>query len=120
MRNQDLNRERYEDTHSSSNWLQLVVPHTLREEVLEEIHERALKGHLGEEKSLHKLKERLYWPGMQQDIHNWCKICKVSATKKSAPKKKCAPLQKIKTGYPMEIVAVDILGPLKFIHLGRW
>ena len=56
---------RYEDTHTTSSWLQLVVPHTLREEVLEEIHAGALEGHLGEEKSLHKLKERFYWPGMQ-------------------------------------------------------
>ena len=47
-----------------------MVPHTLREEVLEEIHAGALEGHLVEEKSLHKLKERFYWPGMQQDIHN--------------------------------------------------
>ena len=49
---------------------------------------------------------------MQQNIHNWCKTCKVCATRKSAPKKNCAPLQRIKTGYPMQIVAVDILGPL--------
>ena len=72
-------KRRYEDTHTTSTWLQLVVPHTLREEVLEEIHAGALEGHLGEEKSLHKLKERFYWPGMQQDIHNWCKTCKVCA-----------------------------------------
>ena len=51
---------RYEDTHSKCTWLQLVVSHTLREEVLEEIHAGALEGHLGEEKSLHKLKERFY------------------------------------------------------------
>ena len=49
----------------TSTWLQLVVPHTLRDEVLEEIHAGVLKGNLGEEKSLHKLKERFYWPGMQ-------------------------------------------------------
>ena len=41
-------KRRYEDTHSNSTRLQLVVPHTLREEVLEEMHARALKGHLGE------------------------------------------------------------------------
>lgn len=41
-------KRRYEDTHSSSTWLQLVVPHTLRQEILEEIHAGALEGHLGE------------------------------------------------------------------------
>ena len=112
-------KRRYEDTHNTSTWLQLVVPHTLREEVLEEIHAGALESHLGEEKSLHKLKERFYWPGMQQDIHNWCKTCKVCATRKSAPKKNHAPLQTIKTGYPMQIVAVDILGPLPESEAGN-
>ena len=110
---------RYEDTHTTSTWLQLVVPHTLREEVLREIHAGALEGHLGEEKSLYKLKERFYWPGMQQDIHNWCKTCKVCATRKSAAKEDHAPLQTIKTGYPMQIVAVDTLGPLPESEAGN-
>ena len=112
-------KRRYEDTHTPSTWLQLVVPHTLREEVLEEIHAGALEGHLGEEKSLHKLKERFNWPGMQQDIHNWCKTCKVCTTRKSAPKKNHALLQTIKTGYPMEVVAADILGPLPESEAGN-
>ena len=80
--------------------------------MLQELHVGALEGHLGEEKLLGKLKERFFWPGMQQDARDWCRTCEFCATRKTAPKKNCAPLQTIKAGFPMQIVAVDILGPL--------
>ena len=41
------------------------------------------------------------------------------ANKKSASKKNHAPLQTIKTCYPMQIVAVDILGPLPESEAGN-
>ena len=106
----------YDDTRRRSTWLQLVVPHTLREEVLEELHAGALEGHLGEEKTLYKVKERFYWSGMQQDVRDWCQTCETCATRKRAPKKNLAPL---KTGYPMQVVAVDILGPLPESEAGN-
>lgn len=34
------------------------------------------------------------------------------ATRKSAPQRNRGPLQTIKAGYPLQVVAVDILGPL--------
>jgi len=49
-------------------WKQLVVPWGLQEEVLREIH-RA--GHLGADKMLGKIKERFYWPGMQDAVCQW-------------------------------------------------
>ena len=38
-------------------WLQLVVPHTLREEVVKEAHEGISGCHVGQEKTLYRLKE---------------------------------------------------------------
>ena len=112
-------KRRYEDTQSQSTWLQLVVPRSLRDEVLHELHAGALEGHLGEDKTLNKLKERFYWPGMQRDVRNWCRTCEVCQTRKSAPKKNHAPLQTIKAGYPMQVVAVDIMGPLPESEAGN-
>ena len=45
---------------------QLVVPRCMRDNVLKEVHEGAMGGHLGEEKTLQKLKEWFYWPGHLQ------------------------------------------------------
>ena len=45
------------------NYLQLVVPEGLRTEILKNLHEGVAGGHLGQDKTLHRLKERYYWPG---------------------------------------------------------
>ena len=58
-------KRKYDDTTRGCTIVQLVVSPPLREEVLKELHASALEGHLGEEKTLHKAKERFYWPGMQ-------------------------------------------------------
>ena len=68
-----------------STWLQLVVPRPLRNEILGELHAGALEGHLGSEKTLGKVKERFYWPGMHQDVVTWCRTCESCATRKSGP-----------------------------------
>ena len=105
-------KRKYDDATSGCTIVQLVVPPPLREEVLKELHSGALEGHMGEEKTLHKAKERFYWPGMQRDVQDLCKTCDACATRKKAPRRNHAPLVTIKAGYPMQVVAVDILGPL--------
>lgn len=49
---------------------------------------------------------------MQRDVRNWCHACEACQTRKSAPKRNHAPLQTIKGGYLMQVVAVDIMGLL--------
>ena len=102
----------YENVNGTSTQQQLVVPHCLREEILQDLHAGALGGHLGAEKTLAKAKERFYWPGMQRDVVDWCRTCSACATRKTAPQRNRAPLQTVKAGYPMQVVAVDIMGPL--------
>ena len=83
----------------------------MKEEVLTELHSTALGGHLGEEKTLGRIRDQFYWPGYHNDVQDWCKMCPdCAATKTSAPRNR-APLQSIKVGSPMQMVAVDIVGP---------
>ena len=89
-----------------------MVPSSLQKEILDEPHGETQCGHLGEEKTLSRLKERFYWPGHWNDVRNWCNTCATCATRKSVGAKNRAPLQTIRAGYPMQVVAVDILGPL--------
>ena len=72
----------------------------------------AIGGHLGEEKMIGYMKERFYWPGCVEDARHWCKTCGICATRKSPGPRNRAPLQGIQAGYPMQIVAMDIMGPL--------
>jgi transposase InsO family protein len=91
--------------------LQTVVPEALREEVLADLHEGTMGGHLGSDKTLGRLKERFYWPGHYNDVKEWCRNCATCAVRKSPPAKPRAPLEPIVTGYPMQLVAMDIVGP---------
>ena len=104
--------KQYEAVDGKSTWLQLVVHHCLREAILQDLHAGTLGGHLGAEKTLEKLKERFYWPGMQSDVSIWCHTCSTCATCKSPPQNNCALLLSVRAGYPMQVVAVDIMGPL--------
>ena len=109
----------YDNRTAQKEWLQLVIPSSLREEVLREIHQRVVSGHLGEQKMLHQIKERFYWPGMAKDVRNWCRTCASCATNKSPSTQACAPLQTITAGHPMQIIAVDITGPFPESEAGN-
>ena len=94
------------------DYLQLVLPAKLQVDTLRDLHEGAIGGHLGEEKMLNKLKERFYWPGCTEAVKDWCRTCIRCTTRKTAAPKRKAPLQSLRAGYPMQIVCVDIMGPL--------
>ena len=86
---------------------------------LDHLHGGIGGGHLGEEKTRAKLQERFYWPGQFLDVRNWCQSCSACTTRKTPAPKRRAPLGTIAAGYPMQIVAVDILGPLPRTEKGN-
>ena len=79
--------------------------------MLRNLHEGVTGGHLGEPKVLEKLKERFYWPGHVRDVKNWCQSCSACAQRKHPTARNKAKLQTVQEGYPMQMVATDILGP---------
>ena len=102
---------RFEAPEGSSTTPQTIVPEALRKEVLADLHEGALGGYLGADKTLARLKERFYWPGHYNDVLDWCRNCGTCASRKSPGPKARAPLKSMETGYPMQLVAMDIVGP---------
>ena len=110
----------------------LVVPRSLVNDVLTSLHDGPTAGHLGITKTLQKVRERFYWPGQRQDVEDWLRKCEKCATGKGATKGTRAPLVSCPPSYPMERVAIDILGALsesanhnKFImvvgdYLSKW
>ncbi len=63
-------------------WL-LVLPRSLRKQVLDMLHASKSAGHLGREKMLSKVRERYYWVGMTVDVRAYLKQCVACAQKKA-------------------------------------
>ena len=47
-----------------------MVPKKFHQDILRNFHEEVAGGHLGEAKTLGKLKGRFYWPGHYNDIRD--------------------------------------------------
>ena len=100
-----------EETSPTGHW-QLVLPIMMREQVMEMLHNHKSAGHLGQHKTLARVRMRFYWYKLKDDVKNWCNQCEVCAKKKMPIPKGKAKLQQHIVGCPLERVALDILGPL--------
>uniref|UniRef100_A0A3P9MPA9 Gypsy retrotransposon integrase-like protein 1 n=1 Tax=Oryzias latipes TaxID=8090 RepID=A0A3P9MPA9_ORYLA len=90
---------------------QLILPTRFQQLVYKELHEEM--GHLGVERVLHLIRERFYWPHMQEDVEHYVtRVCRCLKNKR--PNKPVrAPLTNIVTTYPFELVSID------FLHLEK-
>ena len=104
-------KRRFEDEKGKTVILQWVVPKQQRKEILHHLHGGPIGAHLGESKTLQKLKERFYWPGHTADVQEWCRSCEPCAQRKMPNPKPRAALVSIQAGCPMQLVATDIVGP---------
>jgi len=92
--------------------VQLVVPQTLRRRLFDASHSGPLAAHLGAERMIKQLKSQYYWPGLNKDVHTWCQECHQCQSSKGPPARPHGRLQKVITGEPLDIVAIDILSGL--------
>jgi hypothetical protein len=88
---------------------QLVLPRTLRTEVLHQLHDLRVAGHLGIQRTVARVQQRFYWPGCALDVARWCAACPQCASRKGKPPPGRAPMKNVKTGSPFDIIALDIL-----------
>ena len=58
--------------NSETGYLQFVLPRPFRKQVLDICHDEV--GHLGIERTS-LLKDRFYWPGMEDDIEEYIRTC---------------------------------------------
>lgn len=95
----------------SQSRCQLVLPKVYHPLVLKELHQEM--GHLGSERTLNLIRDRFFWPKMQQDVEHFVtNVCE--CLKKRKPNRITrAPMMSIKTTHPFELVSVD------FLHLEK-
>ncbi|KAI4901978.1 hypothetical protein NFI96_025061 [Prochilodus magdalenae] len=110
---------RWEDAVPGRYAWQLLVPRSLRQRVLCAIHGPAGVGHFGVTKTLRQLRQRFYWPGCRADVELFVHCCDLCTAKKGPVGRSRAPLQSLRSGAPMERVAVDVLGPFPVTEDGN-
>ena len=101
-----LHRKSYTDNSSSRKVLwQLVVPKAYRARALAGCHDDV--GHQGRMRTISLLRERFFWPGMQEEATQYVVKCSRCLRRKTTPQ--VAPLQPIYVTQPLELVHMDYL-----------
>ncbi|GMH36450.1 hypothetical protein BSKO_04318 [Bryopsis sp. KO-2023] len=105
----------------------VVIPRSMVKTVLETCHDKA--GHFGVEKTLERMRRSFFWTDMRKDAEAHCRTC--DTCQRFGKLRKTASSLSIPTERPMQVVAVDFVGPLdisgvhKYILVGvdffsRW
>ena len=93
---------------------QIVVPKIYRSEIISLAHETPVSGHLGVNKTYHKILNHFYWPGLKADVSNYCRSCHtcqvVGKPNQVIPKARLQPVPAIDE--PFSRIIIDCVGPL--------
>ena len=89
----------------------IVAPKSLREKNLHLNHDIKLAGHLGQSKTLLRVRQSFFWYGMKKDCIRFVSSCSTCNKSKKANRKAKAELVTYHAGIPMKRVHLDILGP---------
>ena len=98
--------------NGESKYFQLLVPRSLKKEVLGEVHNGVMGGHFGCRKTYEKVKIKYYWYEMKNDVNSWVLSCEQCASDKTPHKRPKAPLGSLGVGATLATLSTDVLGPL--------
>ena len=100
-------------------FVQLLVPKSIRNKIIELCHDTPMSGHFGVEKTMSKLKQRVYWRTMKSDVSLYIQKCPVCSANRQPKHKPKASLVDYRVGHPMDRLGIDILGPLPQSNKGN-
>jgi hypothetical protein len=101
-----------------SEYIQFMVPHSMRSEVLRITRNSLLGGHLGQKKTK-KIQQRFFWFEMREDVNIWVSKCDVCCRMKQSIRKPRAALGDMRVGAPLDRVSIDLVGPLPETRCGN-
>ena len=96
-----------------------VAPNEMYGEIISQCHDNRLSGHLGQNKTLEKVKQCAIWHGMKQTVKNYVESCPECNKNKKPNVKSKSSLGQYHAGAPMQRVHMDILGPLPVTKMGN-
>ena len=109
----------YFDPKHADNF-RVVVPMVLRRTVLLNVHNSAISGHVGRDRTLARLQLDYYWPRMNRDARKWVKTCtECQKAKSTRPDNKGYLVPRALTTKPFEVISMDLLGPFPLSYCGN-
>ena len=77
---------------------QLVVPGPERQELIRRYHDSLFAEHLGVSRTVYRLLDRVYWPGLRRNVRSYLASCSVCLARKS-PCPRRAPMGHVDVGH---------------------
>ena len=90
----------------------IVLPESLHGRAFFLTHQHATAGHFGQRATLARQRRNFYYPGQAADIENRVKLCETCIQKNPRLHLKDVQHQPHRWGYPLEMLFVDLVGPL--------
>ena len=94
----------------------VVVPRDYMDNVFYWCHEHETAGHFGEKGTIARAKAKFYYPGMAASLQRMVKACKSCLAKITKVNLKKGIHVPQKSGYPLETIYIDLVGPLPTSH----
>ena len=94
-------------THTLEKVLVMVVPKAFRNKILVVAHDKL--NHMGARRLI---RQRFIWPGMGQDIIQFCRSCPICQKCSKSPARKVPMVERSVLSEPFESMAFDIVGPM--------
>lgn len=94
-----------------SDW-KILVPLAQRQQVFLDCHANVNSAHLGYYKTLHRVAENFYWPGMRKEILKLVRKCDICSREKSLNSQRFGLMgAERKAQFPFQVLAYDTMGP---------
>ncbi|KAI9551163.1 hypothetical protein GHT06_006378 [Daphnia sinensis] len=87
---------------------QVVVPFSLRKQLLQEYHDSPLSGHMATRRTFLRLRDKYYWPTMLRDVKEYCTSCEPCALGRRVHRAKAHLNPLDLATKPFEVLALNI------------
>ena len=115
----DILYKRFMKRDGTGDHMQLLVPSALKRDVLCQMHDSLVSGHLGCKKTKQKILQKFYWYSLKEDVNGHIRKCDVCQADKKPAKTPRASLGSLLTGAPGDCLATDYLGPFPVTPRGN-
>ena len=120
MRKWQKRKHKKHDTTNVEPIHQVIIPQKYRPNILNLAHNITMAGHLGVAKTKSRILAHFYWPGIFQDVANYCRNCSTCQYMNKGHEKMKAPLIPMPIiSTPFERVGIDIVGPMNRSRKGN-